>query len=391
MVPTRYPGIMKIAQNTYLIRVRVKDPRTGKLKGVRRTRECTLKQAVGLQAVWRAEARRTAADTKRERQKLAQYARSWMTIKLPNLKPSTAKGYGKILDNHVLPRFGEYYVDVITPLDVKAWVAELSDRYAGNTVRNSFRLLRQIFLDAVDDLGLAKDPCARVELPELHRWTEDDPNLFANPKHLSTLLEGFHEHEAEWYPLAATLAWTGLRFGEATALEWDDLDEHKAVIRVRRAQWRGIVGKPKGKGERTVPLVSELAEILKEHRRSIEAKQDEESRTNLVFPSRTGEYFQPGALRKPLMHVLAEKKLPRITVHGLRRTLNNFVRQHAPGIVTRSIMGHVSEVMTNHYSIAGAEEKKAAVAAVVQLVRGSGGPSGGPSANETDLQERKAK
>ena len=32
-------------------------------------------------------------------------------------------------------------------------------------------------------------------------------------------------------------------------------------------------------------------------------------------------------------------------------------------------MGHVSEVMTNHYSVVAAAEKKAAVAAVVQLVR----------------------
>src|SRR5262249_35882326 len=71
MCPTRYPGIMKIAENTYQIRVRVKDPRTGKLKGVRRTRECTLKEAVALQAQWRDEARRTFADAKRERIKLA--------------------------------------------------------------------------------------------------------------------------------------------------------------------------------------------------------------------------------------------------------------------------------------------------------------------------------
>ena len=93
MHPTRYPGIMKIGENTYQIRVRVKDPRTGKLKGVRRTRECTLKEAVALQAQWREEARRTADDIKRERVKLALYAHSWMIIKLPKLKPSTAKGY----------------------------------------------------------------------------------------------------------------------------------------------------------------------------------------------------------------------------------------------------------------------------------------------------------
>src|SRR5215510_4440501 len=56
-------------------------------------------------------------------------------------------------------------------------------------------------------------------------------------------LDQFVRHEAEWYPLAAAMAWTGLRFGEATALEWDDLDEQQNIIRVRRAQWRSHVGK----------------------------------------------------------------------------------------------------------------------------------------------------
>ena len=43
---------------------------------------------------------------------------------------------------------------------------------------------------------------------------------------------------------------------------------------------------------------------------------------------------------------------------GLRRTLNNFIRKDAPGIVTRSIMKHVSEVMTNHYSMSGAPVRR---------------------------------
>ena len=47
--------------------------------------------------------------------------------------------------------------------------------------------------------------------------------------------------------------------------------------------------------------------------------------------------------------------------------------------MTRAILGHVSEIMSNHYSVAGADEKKKAVAAVVKLVHSTAsGPSGGP-------------
>jgi integrase len=295
-----------------------------------------------------------------------------------------------VLDSHIIPRFGEYYLDAIEPVDVKTWVAQLARKYEGNTVRNIFAVLREIFLDAATDLDLERNPCARVELPSPNRWTEDNPNLLDDPKQLAVLLEGFNEHEPEWYPIAATLAWTGLRWGEATALEWNDLDEKKGIIHVRRAQWNGAVGKPKGKGGRTVPLIPELAEIIREHRRTLIEKQHPGLRTsNLVFPSKVGTYYKTGILRKPLRNVLSKKNLPKITVHGLRRTLNNFIRKDAPGIVTRSIMGHVSEVMTNHYSIVNADEKKAAVAAVVQLVRSSG-PSGGPRADRAEEENEKA-
>jgi len=43
------------------------------------------------------------------------------------------------------------------------------------------------------------------------------------------------------------------------------------------------------------------------------------------------------------------------TALSSRARLNNFIRKDAPGIVTRSIMSHVSEVMTNHYSIVNAD------------------------------------
>ena len=72
------------------------------------------------------------------------------------------------------------------------------------------------------------------------------------------------------------------------------------------------------------------------------------------------------------------------TVHRpwLPRTFNNIARQVAGEIVTRSITGHVTQAMTEHYSHVGREEKLAAAGSVVRLVFAakmgtSGGSSGG--------------
>jgi hypothetical protein len=60
----------------------------------------------------------------------------------------------------------------------------------------------------------------------------------------------------------------------------------------------------------------------------------------------------------------------RFTVHGFRRTFNNLARQVAGEIVTRSITGHVTQAMTEHYSHVGREEKLAAAGSVERLVFG---------------------
>jgi integrase len=58
----------------------------------------------------------------------------------------------------------------------------------------------------------------------------------------------------------------------------------------------------------------------------------------------------------------------RVSVHGLRRTFNNLARQVAGDIVTRSITGHVTASMTEHYSHVGADEKLRAASSIVRLL-----------------------
>ena len=57
-----------------------------------------------------------------------------------------------------------------------------------------------------------------------------------------------------------------------------------------------------------------------------------------------------------------------MSVHGLRRTFNNLARQVAGDIVTRSITGHATAAMTEHYSHVDAREKLAAASKILLLL-----------------------
>jgi integrase len=358
--PTRYPGIEALPDGRKRIRLRAMDPRTGRMKEVDRVVEATVENALKLQAEWRAEVRRgdrAAADVPR----LTDYATSWLRSRLPALKASTAATYADVLDAHVLPHLGEFFLDRLMDSDVREWQAKLAGKFAAATVNGALVMLRLVLADAVAEFRLAHDPTARIKRMPKRRRPDDDPNVLSAGE-LGRVMAVFRDTEPEHYPLALTLALTGIRYGEATALRWSDIDEAGAVIRIERAQWHGIVGETKTGNVRTVPLTAELAEVLRDRRRNARGG------AGWVFANEDGGLLGPCALRFPLRRVLKRAGITkRVSVHGLRRTFNNLSRQVAGVIVTRAITGHVTEEMTEHYSHVDRAEKLRAADQVVAL------------------------
>ena len=58
----------------------------------------------------------------------------------------------------------------------------------------------------------------------------------------------------------------GLRCGEMIALEWADVDLGRRKLCVRRSDWNGQIGTPKGGRHRFVPLTLRLEAALRQHR-----------------------------------------------------------------------------------------------------------------------------
>jgi integrase len=145
-------------------------------------------------------------------------------------------------------------------------------------------------------------------------------------------------------------------------LKWSDLDDseqHGGVIRVRRAQWKGVVDTTKTGMVRSVPLVPELAVVLREHRAATAASGLSALDSDWVFPAKDGGLLPKVWLRWALISVLKKVGITkRVSTHGLRRTFDNPSRQVAGEIVTRSITGHVTTAMTEHYSHVGSQEKR---------------------------------
>jgi len=115
--------------------------------------------------------------------------------------------------------------------------------------------------------------------------------------------------------------------------------------------------------------------------------------SDLLFPSETGGFRSRPVLDKPFKDVCKHLGLgKKITPKAMRRTFQDLARRAAlDGLVQRSICGHLTEEMTERYSLVAQAEVKAALGKVVSLagyrglLRGTGGKkrSGGKVVGKT--------
>lgn len=375
MSKSRYPGIERLSGGRYRLRMKTVDPKTGKAKDIRRViNAASIAEAVLLREKMRNELL-AGGPTATGRIRLREFATSWMRGKLPTIKPSSADKYATILDRHVLPALGDYYVDAIEPADVLRW--RDAQRGKPRSINSRLQLLRTMLRDAQIHLNLPRDPTGRVQALPIPQTGEDTNRL--TPDELTRVLFYLRDREPNWYPLFLTLALTGARFGEASALRWDDLDEDNGILWIRRSHWKGRVGTTKTGKIRDVPLSEPLRIALNEHRQRLLREQAPGLSDGWMFPSSVGTLQLAVTLRKPLNRALVAAGIERrFTVHGFRRTWNNLLRQVTSAEITRSMTGHDTEAMFRHYSHIERHEKQAAVDRVLALVGGTAsGTSGG--------------
>lgn len=95
------------------------------------------------------------------------------------------------------------------------------------------------------------------------------------------------------------------------------------------------------------PVVPELAEVLRSHRRQLFVDQSPGLAEGWMFPSNAGTLRAPGSLDKACEQCRAKAEIEkRFTVHGLRYRFTDLVRlANVDAVVRRALTGHVTEEM----------------------------------------------
>ena len=254
-------------------------------------------------------------------------------------RPSTAKGYRDIWQDHLKPWAASAWLKDVKTYHVQGWLVQIGQ---GKLSRNTLKHIKSV-LSAI--FKLAKQQ-GYFEGENPVRDTMVNPTAAApaetyaySLEEINAILSFLPEPAATAFAVAA---FTGLRQGEIQGLRWEDYGDGE--LAVSHAVWNGKIGEPKtGKSKAAVPVIRQLAERLEFHR--LRAGDPAEGP---MFPNQTGKPLCLGnAVKRVILPALRESGVEWHGWHACRRGLATNLKQlGVDDIVIQRILRHSSVSVT---------------------------------------------
>ena len=154
------------------------------------------------------------------------WAAEWWETSTSHLKPRTREGYLSLLRRHLVPTFGRYPLQAITPPQVKSFISALDRQgMSVSRQRQTYRLLSMILKAAVEAGCLGRSPCIGVKIKR-HQPPEQ---VILTPEQVGILAGALGTPNDL---LCYVLAFGGLRWGEAAALRRSRCDVTRSRVQV---------------------------------------------------------------------------------------------------------------------------------------------------------------
>lgn len=284
----------------------------------------------------------TYVDPRGGRVTVAEYGAAWLLSRKAHLRPSTARPEDSAWRNHVLPKWGSKQLAKILHSDVQAWVADLVARgYSATTVKRAHGILLAILESAVRDRRLSSNPAAGVRQPK----KQSKRRAYLSATQVDALAEA-SKHPS----IVLLLAYTGLRWGEVTAIRVRNIDVEKRRIRIdeNAVDVAGTihVGQPKtSQGRRTITYPAFLGLHIGE---LMEGRNPGDllignGETHMVRSNSTRGWFRAAVERCQT----EDPTFPFLTPHDLRHTAASLAISAGANVkALQRMLGHASAAMT---------------------------------------------
>ena len=258
-----------------------------------------------------------------------------------HLKPSSLRPVEIAWRLHVEPTWGSWRIGDIRHSDVQSWITRWGEGRSATTVLRAYGVLAAVLDIAVLDRRIATNPARGVNLPRRVRTK----HKYLSISQVETLVSQVNTYKTLTY----VLAYTGLRWGEATALRVSSVDPLRRRFLVQenavKVGQQIHVGTPKTHERRSVPYPRFLDG-------SIKHLLDDRPRSDLLFGDGVSHLRTPHSLSG--WFVLSVRRaqeidstIPTVTPHDLRHTAASLAISAGANVkAVQRMLGHASAAMT---------------------------------------------
>lgn len=291
---------------------------------------------------------------------------AWKEYKQPYVKQSTMAAYVLILENHILPNFGES--DTLHEQAVQEFVLQKIEN--GLNVKSVKDIL--IVLKMVMKFGV------KNEWMDYQEWDIKYPSS-STTKELEVLSVANHKkilnHIQSHFSFAGLGIYislcTGLRIGEVCALKWSDINVSEGTITVNRTIERIyiingtekytelVINTPKTQNScRKIPMTKDLLAMVKPLKKVV--NEDFYVLTNDEYPT------EPRTYRNYYGKLMAKLGIPKLKYHGLRHSFATRCIEAGCDYKTVSVLLGHSNISTtlDLYVHPNMEQKKRCIAKI---------------------------
>lgn len=295
----------------------------------------------------------------------------WREDKKQYVKRSTFAAYTLLIENHILPSFGE--MALVEGQDVQTFVfRKLNEGLSHKTIKDILIVLKMILRFG------AKNQMTEYRQIDIKFPTERDKHSIdiLNRSHQKQIMEYIRLHFTFKNLGIYICLSAGMRIGEICALTWDDLDVENGIIHVRKTIQRiyvieehrkyteVILDTPKTKNSiREIPMTKNLLKMIRPIKKIVNG--------NFYVLTNEPKPTEPRTYRNYYKQFMQSLGLPLMKFHGLRHSFATRCIESKCDYKTVSVLLGHSNISTtlNLYVHPNLEQKKRCMEQMSRLLR----------------------
>lgn len=301
--------------------------------------ENTLKGARAYELLLRSKLARGEPLSEQEKNKaplFKDFADKWQeTYVLTNNKPSEQAQKKCMIEKHLNPYFGKTALDEISAQQIEEFKSKKqSEGLCNKSINNILGILGKCLRTAQDWEIIDK-------LPKMKPLRVDPTEIkYLNEEEYTRLLAAADDGGIMYEMLLFSFR-TGVRIGELTALQWQDIDFNYGTVTIRRNIVNGIIGSPKNNKFRTIYLARDIFEKLSARKKT----------SGILFPNKDNDYFSRFTCRDYLDRMCRKAGVKRISYHSTRHSFSSQLATNGVALKTiQELLGHSDLKMVQRYA-----------------------------------------